>query len=196
LKKNGKVFVVSAPSGSGKTTLCRGLLKAGAGLYPSVSATTRPKRPGEINGKDYYFMSKADFQRWIKQDKFLEWTRTYGWYYGTPKKFVGELLKKGHDVLLSIDVKGAMKIKRLYPGSVMIFIKPPSLRELKERLKGRKSDDTKEIKKRLRIVNKEMAFAGRYDYIVVNDSITKAVDALKAIVVAERRRIKRRGKNE
>ena len=156
----------------------------------SVSITTRPRRQGEANGKDYYFISKADFKKRISQNKFLEWTRTYGWYYGTPKNFVAGLLKKGRDILLSIDVKGAVNIKRLYPGSVLIFIIPPSLKELKGRLNKRKSDDKKEIKKRLRIVKRELAFADKYNYSVINDNLNNAVCKLKAIVVAERCRVK------
>lgn len=156
----------------------------------SVSVTTRPRRQGEINGRDYYFISKAEFKKRISQDGFLEWTRTYGWYYGTPKRTVAGLLKRGLDVLLSIDVKGAVKVKKLYTESALIFILPPSLRELEGRLKKRKSDDKKEIKKRLKIVNRELAFADKYDYSVINDNVNNAVCKLKAIVVAERCRVR------
>jgi len=187
-EKQGRIFIISAPSGSGKTTLCDKLLASGIGLSRSISVTTRPRRAGEANGKDYFFTSKALFKKGIRQDRFLEWTRTYGWYYGTPGKFVAGLLKKGRDVLLSIDVKGAVKIKKLYPDSILIFILPPSLKELKERLKKRNSDDKKEIKKRLRIVKREISFARRYDYSVINDSVNKAVGRLKKIVVAQKRK--------
>jgi guanylate kinase len=185
-KSAGRIFIISAPSGSGKTTLSDKLLALRVGLTRSISVTTRPRRAGEANGKDYFFTSKALFKKGIRQNRFLEWTRTYGWYYGTPGKFVSGLLKKGRDVLLSIDVKGAVKIKKLYPDSVSIFILPPSLKELKERLKKRNSDDKKEIKKRLRIVKREISFARRYDYCVVNDSVNKAVGRLKKIVVAKK----------
>lgn len=184
--KKGRIFIISAPSGCGKTTLCRKLLKSAPWLNRSVSVTTRPQRSGEVNGRDYYFISKANFKKWIGQNRFLEWTRTYGWYYGTPKKPVSDLLKRGRDVLLSIDVKGALKIKRLYSGSVLIFIFPPSLKELEERLKKRKSDAKKEIKKRLRIVKRELDFADKYDYSVINDNVNNAVYKLKAIIIAER----------
>jgi len=187
-RKHGKIFIISAPSGSGKTTLCDKLLASGVDLNRSISVTTRPRRAGEASRKDYYFTSKALFKKGIRQNRFLEWTRTYGWYYGTPKKFVAGLLKKGRDVLLSIDVKGAARIKKLYPDSVLIFILPPSMKELKERLKKRNSDDKKEIKKRLRIVKRELSFARRYDYSVVNDSVNNAVCKLKAIVIAQRRK--------
>lgn len=190
MSKNGKIFVISAPSGSGKTTLCRRLLESGVGLARSVSATTRPKRPGEINGRDYRFVSEGDFKKWIRQGKFLEWTKTYGWYYGTPKGPVVRLLKTGKDMLFNIDVKGAMNIKKDFPESVLIFILPPSLKELKERLKKRNADGKKEVEKRLRIAAGELAVADRYDYCVVNDRILQALQKLNAIVIAERCRTK------
>lgn len=188
--KRGRIFIISAPSGCGKTTLCRRLLKSGLELSYSVSMTTRPRRLGEIHGKDYYFVSNGNFQKGIRQNKFLEWTKTYGWYYGTPKRFILDLLKKGKDILLSIDVKGAMNVKRFYPKSVLIFILPPSLKELKKRLKRRNSDDKKEIQKRLKIVKREISYADRYDYCVVNDNVDIAVCKLKAIVIAERYKTK------
>lgn len=189
--KKGKIFIISAPSGCGKTTLCRELLKLDNKLTRSISVTTRPRRAGEKHGRDYYFTSKANFKRGIKQNRFLEWTRTYGWYYGTPKKFVQALLRKGRDVLLSIDVKGAMKVKRRYCDAVLIFILPPCKKELRKRLMRRASDDKKEIQKRLKIVNRELRFANRYDYNVVNDNVVEAVGKLKAILTAERCRIMR-----
>jgi guanylate kinase len=188
--KKGRIFIISAPSGCGKTTLCRKLLRSDAGLVRSISATTRPRRKGESRGHDYYFASKADFQKGIKRDRFLEWTRTYGWYYGTPKRFVNKMLGRGRDILLSIDVKGALKVKRIYPDAVLIFILPPSLKALKERLKKRDADNKKEIEKRLKIVKRELSFAKQYDYAVVNDSVEKAVDKLKAIVIAEKQKVR------
>lgn len=188
--KKGRIFIISAPSGSGKTTLCKRLLRRVAGLTHSVSMTTRPPRAGEKNKRDYYFVSKDKFQKWIKEKKLLEWTRTYGWYYGTPRENVENLLKKGKDVLLSIDVKGAACVKRIYPDSVLIFIAPPSLEELKARLQKRASDARWEIKKRLKTARKELSCAGMYDYSVINDKISQAVAKLKAIVIAERRKDK------
>lgn len=188
--KKGKIFIISAPSGCGKTTLCRKLLRSDAGLVRSISATTRPRRRGESRGNDYYFASKADFQKGMNRGRFLEWARTYGWYYGTPRRFVDRMLGRGRDVLLSIDVKGALKVKKIYPDAVLIFILPPSLRELKGRLKKRNADNRKEMEKRLKIVRRELSFAGKYDYAVVNDSIEKAVEKLKAIVIAEKNRVR------
>lgn len=190
MSKKGRIFIISAPSGCGKTTLGSGLLNAGLGLNNSISMTTRPRRPGEEEGKDYYFVPQRKFQRLIRGKKFFEWTKTYGWYYGTPKKAVMDLLKKGKDVLLSIDVKGAMNVRRLFADTVLIFIMPPSINELKQRLNSRASDGKKEIEKRLRIVKKEISYAGKYDYNVVNDRIVNAISKLKAIVLAERCKVK------
>jgi len=184
MTKKGKIFIISAPSGCGKTTLGRQLLRSGAGLTESVSMTTRPRRGAEREGGDYYFVTKKRFQEGIRRGRFLEWTRTYGWYYGTPKAFVNALLKKGKGVLLNIDVKGAMNVKRRYPGSVLIFIAPPSLKALKQRLIERNLDDKKEIKKRLTAARNEMSYLSRYDYCVVNDRIEDAAEKLKAIVIA------------
>jgi len=189
-QKVGRIFIISAPSGCGKTTLCRKLLRSDAGLVRSISATTRPRRKGESRGNDYYFASKADFQKGISRGRFLEWARTYGWYYGTPRRFVDRMLRRGRDVLLSIDVKGAFKVKALYPDAVLIFILPPSLQELKGRLKKRNADNKKEIEKRLKIVRRELSFTSKYDYAVVNDSIEKAVNKLRAIVIAEKNRVR------
>ena len=187
MNRRGRIFIISAPSGCGKTTLCRRILRSNLGLKYSVSMTTRPKRAGEINGKDYHFTAKNNFQKGIKENKFLEWAKTYGWYYGTPKWFVAQALKKGKDVLLSIDVKGAMNVRRLYPESVLIFVLPPSIKELKERLKKRNADDKKEINKRLKIVKKELSYVNKYDYSVVNDSVNNAIRKLKAIITAEKK---------
>jgi guanylate kinase len=189
-QKRGRIFIISAPSGCGKTTLCHELLKADTDLARSISATTRPRRKGESRGRDYYFASKADFQKGISRGRFLEWTKTYGWYYGTPKRFINKMLGRGRDVLLSIDVKGALKVKKIYPDAVLIFILPPSLKELKERLKKRKADGKKEMEKRLRIVKRELGFVNEYDYAVVNDHVTAAVRKLKAILVAERNKVR------
>jgi len=184
--KKGRIFIVSAPSGSGKTTLCEKLFKTDLELDDSVSMTTRPSRPGEVNGRDYYFVSKKNFLQRIKEKGFLEWTTTYGWYYGTPKDFFEKALKKGRDILLSIDVKGAMRVKRLHPEAVLIFIEPPSVSALKQRLYSRNQDGQKEIKKRLSTAKKELSFARRYDYCVINDNINSAMEKLKAIIIAER----------
>ena len=182
---NAKLFVVSAPSGCGKTTLCTKLLNDNLGLERSVSMTTRLPRPGERDGVDYRFVSEKYFRRVIKEQGFLEYEENFGCLYGTPKKFIGSELNKGKSVLLSIDVKGAMKVRREYPEeSVLIFILPPSLTVLKRRLCGRKSEDRASIMKRLKLANREIAYKDKYDYTVVNDRLDAAYKRLKKIIVA------------
>jgi guanylate kinase len=185
-RRKGLIFVVSAPSGSGKTTLCKRLIRRMRGLVPSVSATTRRPRRGEKNRQDYFYLSEKAFRENIRKGEFLEWTRNFGYYYGTPRHFVIEKTRAGKDLLLSIDVKGAMQVKKKFPGSILIFIKPPSFRELSHRLGARGLDEKAEIAKRLKIAKKELAYIPRYDYAVVNDRLEDAVTTLKAIVKKER----------
>jgi guanylate kinase len=183
---NAKLFVISAPSGSGKTTLCNKLLKDKLGLAQSVSMTTRTPREGEKNGSDYNFVSEKYFKAIIKKNGFLEYEENFGSLYGTPKKFIKDRLKKDLSVLLSIDVKGAMKVKKEYPDeSILIFIMPPSLDALKKRLRLRRSEDKKEISTRLKLAKKEIGFKKKYDYTVVNDRLDAAYNKLKKIVLSE-----------
>ncbi|MEA3305605.1 MAG: guanylate kinase [Candidatus Omnitrophota bacterium] len=190
MAKKGKLFIISAPSGSGKTTLCGRLIKSARGMARSVSMTTRPPRQGEKSGKDYIFVTKKEFEKYIKSNSLLEWVRNFGYYYGTPKDKVLKLLAKGKNVILAIDVKGAMKIKRLRPESVLIFIVPPSIAELKKRLKRRKADSRGEISGRIKIAKRELSYLPRYTYSVVNNDIEEAAGKLKAIIIAERHRVK------
>ena len=185
--RKGRIFVVSAPSGCGKTTICKRVLKKAKGLVPSVSMTTRRPRHDERNKKDYYYVSRKSFQKEIKKGNLLEWERNFGHLYGTPKSFVLEKRKEGKDVLLSIDVKGAMKIRKKLPGSILIFIKPPSLKELSRRLKTRNTDRKKEIAKRLKIAKRELGFMPKYDYIVVNNRLKDAINEVLSIIKKERR---------
>ncbi|MDD5427894.1 MAG: guanylate kinase [Candidatus Omnitrophica bacterium] len=181
-----KLFVISAPSGSGKTTLCNKLLKDKLGLARSVSITTRPARKGERDGLDYHFVSEKYFRDTIKKNGFLEYEENFGSLYGTPKKFIASRLKKGLSVLLSIDVKGAMKVRKKYPGqSVLIFILPPSLNDLKKRLHSRRSEDKKAISTRLKLAKREIAYKNKYDYTVVNDRLDIAYKKLKGIILSE-----------
>ena len=184
-KRKGKLFIISAPSGSGKTTLCERVIGKVPGIVRSVSMTTRPLRQGEKSGEDYVFVTKREFKKQIKGKSLLEWARNFGYYYGTPKKVL-KLLAKGKDVILAIDVKGAMKVKKLYPKGVFIFVLPPSITELKKRLRRRKVDSPREIKKRIKIAERELSYLPRYTYSVVNDNIEKATGKLAAIVIAER----------
>lgn len=186
---SAKLFVISAPSGSGKTTLCRKLLRSGLGLANSISMTTRPPRPGEIDGRDYHFVSEKYFRSAIKKNGLLEYEENFGHFYGTPRKFIDSCIKENKSVLLSIDVRGAMKVARAYPGdTVLIFIMPPSLGILRKRLCSRKSDARKAISVRLRLARKEISYKKRYDYTIVNDRLTVAYKRLKTIVASELRR--------
>jgi len=184
--REAKLFVISAPSGSGKTTLCRKLLNGALGLANSISMTTRPKRPGEIDGRDYHFVSEKYFRSAIKKKGFLEYEENFGHLYGTPKKLIEARIAGGKSVLLSIDVKGAMKVRSAYPKeTVLIFIMPPSFGILKKRLCSRKSDAEKAISGRLKLAKKEISYKNRYDYTVVNDRLAVAFKRLKKIVASE-----------
>ena len=185
-KKTGTLFIISAPSGSGKTTLCTKLVESVDILYRSISMTTRAPRPGEKDGMDYIFIEKPEFLKRQKRKEFLEWAKVFGEYYGTPKKHILHMLKRGSDVLLSIDVQGAMKIKRLGLDAVYIFILPPSLAMLKERLINRSTDSKEAIRQRLNIARREIACSRKYDYIIVNNRLESALDNLRAIIIAER----------
>jgi len=181
-----KLFIISAPSGSGKTTLCNKLLASGLGLADSVSMTTRPPRTGEKNKKDYIFVTDAYFKRKIKNGGFLEYEENFGYLYGTPKAFIEDNIRKGVSVLLNIDVKGAMKVARAYPAaSVLLFILPPSIKELKRRLHLRKSDSSAVIARRLSIARREMSYRRKYHYRIVNDRISEAYKKLKNIIKKE-----------
>ena len=180
--KTGRIIVISAPSGSGKTTLCKRLLKDDKDLVVSTSVTTRKLRRGEKNKRDYIFISENKFRDYRARGMLLEWAGVFGRFYGTPKEYVDKKLSAGKDVLLVIDVQGAFKVKKIRPSAALIFIMPPSLGELKERLLKRKSDGPGEIKLRLKIAKREMAMAKRYDHIVVNDDFNKALRSLKGII--------------
>jgi len=192
MKKKGILFIISAPSGSGKTTLCNKLVDSVGALSRSISMTTRPPRVGERDGVDYIFIERKEFLKRKKRNEFLEWAKVFNEYYGTPKRYVRHLLAKGQGVVLSIDVQGAMKIKRLGMKAVYIFILPPSKAMLRERLISRSTDSKKAIAKRLGIAKKELSYLPRYSYVVVNNVLESAIENLKSIIIAERCRIERR----
>lgn len=188
-KTKSKLFIISAPSGCGKTTLCKKIMEHKLNLSHSISATTRPPRKGEIEGKDYFFVSPEEFRAMVKRGEFLEHEDNFGFLYGTPRKFVENLLKKGKNVLLSIDVKGAAKVSKLYPDrSVLIFIMPPTLAALKKRLESRMTDPAGSISHRLKIARREIKYKGKYDYVIVNDRIDAASRRFKDIIVSESKR--------
>lgn len=185
--KKGLLFVISGPSGVGKGTICKKLLERRKELKLSVSVTTRAPRPGEIEGVNYFFRSEEQFQDMIARDEFLEYMCVFGKnHYGTPKAYVAEQRAQGNDVILEIDVNGALNVKKRCPDAVMIFIAPPSMETLKKRLVGRGTETEEAVERRFAEAAKELAAAGEYDYIVVNDSLDKAVNDTQSILVSER----------
>ncbi|MBC7346641.1 MAG: guanylate kinase [Clostridia bacterium] len=187
----GLLLVVSGPSGAGKGTVCRELLRRLPGLWYSVSATTRPPRPGERPGVDYYFISEEEFRRLREADALLEWAQVYGDYYGTPRAPVVERLAQGQDVLLEIDVQGARQVKARLPEAVTVFLLPPSYGELARRLAGRGTEDAAQMRRRLELASFEIERAKEYDYLVVNEEIAQATAKIEAIITAEKCRPQR-----
>lgn len=189
--RKGILFVMTAPSGAGKTTLLGGLLEEVPGLVYSVSVTTRPPRRGEADGRSYHFTTRAEFETMLAAGEFLEHAVVYDHYYGTRRSVIEKALAAGKDIILDIDVRGALQVmEKGYPG-VFVYIMPPSMRELERRLRGRATDAEDVIRKRLSLAREEMGYAGRYDYIVVNDRLAVARGELKSIIVAERLRVAR-----
>lgn len=183
----GKIVIISGPSGSGKTTLHKKLLlssKLKNKLVKSISATTRSPRKGEKRGRDYLFISIPQFLKKIKKGYFLEWQRVFDNYYGTPKSTVEKLLIKGKNVLLCIDVKGAQVVSRRYPEAIKIFIKVPSMNELKKRLMARGTESKNDLKLRLETVRKEMREAKKYDHVIVNSDLADAYKRLETAVLS------------
>ncbi len=190
-KKQGLLIVISAPSGAGKGTIISKMLEKNNNLWLSVSATSRKMRTNDIEGKTYYFYTKEEFQNKISENYFLEYAMYADNYYGTPKKYIQEHLDNGEDVILEIEIQGAMQIKKLIPEALFIFIMPPSLKELKKRLVNRGTDTTEIILERFKIAYKEMNEVTKYNYVVINDEIDNAVDKILSIIKAEKCRVDR-----
>ncbi len=184
----GLLFVVSGPSGAGKGTICKKLIEK-IDIDLSVSMTTRKPRPGEIDGKNYYFVSEEKFIQTINSNGFLEYAKVYGNYYGTPKEVVLKKLEQDRDMVLEIDIQGALKIKESYPKGIFIFILPPSMSELRKRITGRGSETEDDINLRLGETLKEVSYIDKYDYCVVNGEINEAVNRVAAITKAEHSRV-------
>ena len=185
--RRGLLLVISGPSGVGKGTICKALFARNATMKFSVSATTRQARPGEIEGVNYFFKTQQEFEGMIKNGEFLEHMLLFGTnYYGTPRQYVEEELACGNDIILEIDVGGALRVKQAYPEAVMIFIAPPAFSDLKSRLINRDADTPESIETRLNTAKSELEVMDQYEYVVVNDIIDKAVRQIEAIVVAEK----------
>jgi len=178
----GILFVLSGPSGVGKNTVLDALFKEYDGVSYSVSATTREAREGEVEGEDYFFISEEEFKNIEKKNGFIECALVHGHYYGTPKKFVDEKLESGEDIILEIDTQGAKQVREKYPDAVYIFLLPPSLEELKNRLDKRDTEDTKNKSIRIKNARAELKEVHKYDYEVVNDSLEDAVREIKKII--------------
>jgi len=192
--EKGNLLIISAPSGSGKTSLAERVLNDIHRIQFSVSYTTRLPRTGEKNGVDYFFVSVSEFEKMIQEDEFLEYAHVYGNYYGTSRVFIEEQLDAGNDVLLDIDVQGALKVKRQMPESIMVFVFPPSFKELSERLRKRGLDDEEVIRNRLKIARDEITHFRQYDYLIVNRDLDESVLELGSIVRTARARCSNRMK--
>lgn len=187
----GKLFVFTGPSGTGKGTILSQVLAAEPRLRVSVSATTRAPREGEIHGIHYWFMNHAAFEEKIAQDAFLEHACYVGNYYGTPEQPVNEQLDAGYDVVLEIEVQGAMQIHKKRPDAIMVFVAPPSMEELENRLYGRGTEDNEKVTERLEQAKKELTYQNQFDYIIVNDVLSDAVSDLRSIIRAEHCRVQK-----
>lgn len=188
--RKGAILIISAPSGAGKTTICRRLLAERKDVRYSVSCTTRAPRPGERDGKAYFFLGREEFKRKIARHEFLEWALVHEEYYGTPRRFIEETVDAGRNVLLAIDVQGALAIRRKVPSAVLVFVMPPSIDELRARLAARR-DAHESVAKRLAAARAEIAAAKSYDYVVVNDDLDDAVSQIDSILTAETLRTSR-----
>ncbi|WP_139489826.1 guanylate kinase [Brevibacillus dissolubilis] len=182
---SGLLLVLSGPSGVGKGTVCKALRQYMPELVYSVSATTRKPREGEVDGVNYFFKSKEEFQHMIQNDELLEWAEYVGNYYGTPRKFVEETLASGRDVVLEIEVQGALQVKEKFPQGTFLFLAPPDLSELHNRIVGRGTETEESIRNRMEMAKVEIELMEKYDYVVVNDVVESACERIKSIVTAE-----------
>lgn len=186
-KNRGSLFIISAPSGAGKTTLCKKLVLALPNLKFSVSYTTRKPRPGEVNDKDYSFISRDKFKLMLGKEEFVEWAEIHGELYGTSRRRLEKLLESGIDIILDIDTQGAIKLKKKYPKvATYIFVLPPSMDILEKRLKKRMTNSKEEIEKRLKRAVFEIKSYNKYDYVIINNKLEEALKELKAIITSHR----------
>lgn len=191
MMSRGLLIVISGPSGVGKNTVIANLFKRQPGLKYSVSATTRAPRPNEVDGQHYFFLTETEFRKKIGNGEFLEWAKVYEHYYGTPKQYVQQLLESGQDLVLDIEVQGALQVKRSLPEAVLIFLAPPSLTELKRRLIGRNTEPEAELNKRLQYIETEFDSVPHYDYLIINQEIDLTCERIECIIQAEKHRVSR-----
>ena len=187
----GVLIVISGPSGAGKGTICKALLEKHDNIYISVSATTRSPREGEIEGVNYYFLTKEAFEQKVNENGFLEYANVHGNFYGTPKVNVEKMLEEGKDVILEIDIQGALQVKENFKEGVFIFILPPSMEELKKRIIKRGSETEESLLTRFKNAYKEINYVSKYNYAVVNDTLELAVSKVESIIAAEKCRVDR-----
>jgi guanylate kinase len=192
--QRGILFVLSGPSGVGKGTVLEGLMEDYNDINYSISVTTRTPREGEINGDDYFFVSREKFEEMKSKNQFLETARVHGNYYGTPRHYVEECLSKGEDIILEIDIQGSKQIKREFNDAVYIFLLPPNYEELKTRLEKRDSETAESLKRRLENASEEISEVENYDYSIVNDKVEETVEEVKR-VIKEERKLKKRGED-
>ncbi|NCQ18795.1 MAG: guanylate kinase [Ignavibacteria bacterium CG_4_8_14_3_um_filter_37_9] len=176
------MFVITAPSGTGKTTIIRSILKKLPDVVYSISATTRGKRANEKDGVDYFFIDEAAFQQKISDHQFVEWEKVYDYYYGTPKFFVEKVISEGNSILLELEVKGALSIKKVFPQAIMIFLLPPSLEILEKRLRERKTESEEDFQKRIERAKMELSLKDKFDYFIVNNNLNTAILELKEVI--------------
>ena len=189
--RKGSLFVLSGPSGVGKGTVLENLLDNYKEVVYSISATTRPRREGEMDGEDYFFLSDEIFFEMVKENKFIEWAKVHDNYYGTPRDFVDKTLEDGKDIILEIDIQGAKMVRNNYPDAVYIFLSPPSMEELENRLNKRGTENEKNKAIRLRNAQIELREKEKYNYQIINDNLNEAVDKLRSILIAEKCRIRK-----
>jgi guanylate kinase len=187
----GLLIVLSGPSGTGKGTVCKELLERRDDLVLSISCTTRKPRIGETEGISYFFIGENEFETMISEDAFLEHANVYGNYYGTPRSFVEKQLLRGNDVLLEIDVQGALKAKHAFPDGVYIFLVPPSMQELESRIRRRGTEKEEQIRTRLGKAADEMKLMDQYDYVIINDKVCDVVQGIESIIEAEKLKVSR-----